>query len=134
MRKASPEPADAKPKQTPESIPAEEGELARLREQHDEFSNRLLHNIKARLPKLEELLARLEGHWGIEDGFYRFYHQSFKVYQLQDATEEICASLRNLLPERPLNRWFSEIISHGTGHKFEITHNQDWLHHTRPIL
>lgn len=103
-------------------------------QQRREGSAQLLRNIKQRLPKLDEMLARVEGHWGMEDGFYRFYHQSFKVYSLQGMTEEICQTLQNLLPNRPMNRWFSEIVALGSGHEFEPSHNQDWLDHTRPIL
>jgi hypothetical protein len=99
-----------------------------------ELADKLLSNIKQQLPKLEELLAQVESHWGIEDGFYRFYHQSFKVYPVQQATEEICDALQNLLPGRPMNQWFRKIVADGTGGKFEISHNQDWLQHTRPIL
>jgi hypothetical protein len=99
-----------------------------------ELADQLLSNIKQQLPKLEELLAQVESQWGIEDGFYRFYHQSFKVYSVQQATEEIFSALRNLLPGRPMNKWFSEIVADGTGGQFEISHNQDWLQHTRTIL
>lgn len=99
-----------------------------------ELAHQLLSNIKQQLPKLEKLLAQVESHWGIEDGFYRFYHQSFKVYPVQQATEEICDALQNLLPGRPMNQWFGKIVTDGTAGKFEISHNQDWLQHTRPIL
>ena len=99
-----------------------------------EHTNKLLREIKQHLPKLEELLTRVEDHWCMEDGFYRFYHQSFKVYHLQEATEDVCKSLQALLPERSLNRWFAEIVAQGTGHTFEMSHNQDWLRHTRPIV
>ncbi len=121
------------PEQTPNAPSGELEESAWLRE-HREKGNQLLRNIKQGLPKLEELLAQVEGHWGIEDSFYRLYHQSFKVYHLQHSTEEICRALQDLLPERPMNRWFSEIVAQGTGHEFEMSHNQDWLHHTRPIV
>lgn len=119
--------------QTPDSISEQSGESAWLRE-HRENSNKLLGNIKQHLPELEKLLAKVEDHWGIEDGMYRFYHQSFKVYGLQHATEEICKALQELLPGHPLNQWFSEIVLQGTGHEFEMSHNQDWLRHTRPIV
>src|SRR5207302_1777790 len=104
-------------------------ELSRLREQRSEYADKLLLNIKQRLPQLEELLAEAEDHWGIEDSFYRFYHQSFKVYHLQHTTEKVCKTLQDLLPSRSMNQWFSEIIAQGTGHEFEMSHNQDWLHH-----
>lgn len=108
-------------------------ELDGFREQR-ENADKLLRSIKQQLPKLSELLANIEDHWGMEDGIYRFYHQSFKVYHLQSATGEICKALQNLLPGHSMNRWFSEIVGQGTGHEFEMSHNQDWLRHTRPIV
>ncbi len=119
--------------QTPNSKSEELKASVWLRE-HRENANNLLHNIKQHLLKLEELLAQVEGHWGIEDGFYRFYHQSFKVYHLQRATAEICKALQDLWPDRSMNRWFCEIVAQGTGREFEMSRNQDWLRHTRPIV
>ncbi len=95
---------------------------------------RLLSSIKEALPKLRELLARADGHWASEDGFYRFYHQSFKVYGLQRETVAIVEALQGLMPDRPLNDWFRKIIGEGTGKKFADDHNQRWLEETRPIL
>ena len=105
-----------------------------LREHGDEYRQRLLRNIKERLPQLNELLVGVEDHWGMEDGIYRFYHMSFKVYRLQHLTEQVCKSLRELLPDRPFNKWFSEIIAQGTGHQFEMENNENWLRHTRSIV
>jgi hypothetical protein len=49
----------------------------------------LLRRIKANLPALEEWLSEAEDHWGEEDGVYRFYHQSWKVFdRLQPLTKE----------------------------------------------
>jgi hypothetical protein len=49
----------------------------------------LLHRIKANVPALEEWLSEAEDHWGEEDGVYRFYHQSWKVFdRLQPLTKE----------------------------------------------
>jgi hypothetical protein len=70
----------------------------------------------------------------MEDGVYRFYHQSFKVYYLQAFTEAICKTLTALLPDRPMNSWFLEIVKQGTGHTFDLSHNRDWTRHTRPIV
>jgi hypothetical protein len=73
---------------------------------YDSLEHRLLQNIKAQLPELQELLERVEGHWGIEDTFYRYYHQSFKVFEKgQWLTREIVTALQALLPERELNKW-----------------------------
>jgi len=100
----------------------------------DEYIAKLLQHIKAQLPQLEQLLAQTEDHWGMEDGVYRFYHQSFKVYDLQNFTEAIRQALAALLPDRPMNRWFLEIVKEGTGHTFDLSHNADWTRHTRPIV
>lgn len=44
---------------------------------------RIFANLCASLPELEKLLRDCQGHWGYEDGVYRFYQHSFKVYSLQ---------------------------------------------------
>ena len=70
-----------------------------------------LTNIKARLPELERLLEEVSSHWGCEDPVYRFYHQSFKVYALQNTTARIVDALRDLAPEgQQLCKEFEEII------------------------
>src|SRR6266446_1414788 len=95
--------------------------------------SRLLQNIKARLPELEALLRQQDStRW--EDLFYRFYHHSFKVYALQQNTERLVAVLRSLLPERPLNKWFEQIVREGIGKEWQLDHNERWLQETRPIL
>lgn len=97
-------PADSKEKQADNAASEELKQFARLCEQRDESAKKLLHNIQRHLPQLENLLAQVEDHWGIEDAFYRFYHQSFKVYHLQQTTEEICKALQDLLPGHAMNR------------------------------
>ena len=37
---------------------------------------------------------------GFEDPIYRFYHQSFKVYALQNETARIVRVLQSLAPDR----------------------------------
>jgi hypothetical protein len=109
-----------------------------------ETEQKLLVNIKTAMPELLKLQGecsdRLDNP-GIEtvgeDRVYRFYHQSFKVYWLQDITLNIIGQLRNLNPAGPgfkLNDLFEQIVSAGTGKKFEYTHNEDWPRHTRPII
>jgi hypothetical protein len=101
----------------------------------DEYRERLLANIKSALPELERLLTQVEDHWGMEDGVYRFYHGSFKVYyRLQPLTLRMVTTFQALLPDRPLNECFRQIVAEGTGKKFEAAHNEDWLRHTRPIV
>lgn len=58
-------------------------------EEKCEKERELLRNIKLRLPELENLLSRVNSHWGYEDLIYRFYHHSNKVYQIQKITQEI---------------------------------------------
>ena len=113
------------------------GDLRKLKwlsEHREEYEKKLLQNIKARLPELEKLLADVEDHWGMEDGIYRFYHGSFKVYVLQGLTEECCKALQSLLPDRPMNIRFREIVAEGTGKDFETSDERDWLRETRAIL
>ena len=95
----------------------------------------LLAEAKQRLPQLKALLAEVSSHWGYEDGIYRFYHQSFKVYdRLQPQTERIVAELQALAPHLQLNPYFLQIVADGTGKEFNETSNRDWLKQTRPIV
>jgi hypothetical protein len=94
----------------------------------------LLSAIKSRRDGLIQLFDKVSGHWSYEDPVYRFYHQSFKVFALQETIREIVAELQALLPGRGLNPWFLEIVEAGTGHRFDTSCNNDWPRHTRPIL
>ncbi len=95
---------------------------------------RLFRALKAALPELERLHESCSSHWGYEDPVYRFYHQSYKVYALQDTTQKIVLALQALSPELPLNGWFMQIVTEGTGREFTPEHNQRWLEVTRPIV
>ena len=110
--------------------------LERMEPRRDgrEEVNLLLKSVKNNLPQLQALLAEMSDHWGYEDAIYRFYHQSFKLYRLQNSTLKIVAALRELAPHLKLNAWFEQIIAEGTGKVFEASHNEDWLKHTRPIV
>jgi hypothetical protein len=108
--------------------------LERMETVTDPQAQPLLDAIKARLPELEALLEKVSSHWHLEDGFYRFYHQSWKVYSLQHDTAEIVRLLQSLMADRPLNKWFTRIINDGTGKQFRDEHNQRWIDETRPIL
>jgi hypothetical protein len=86
------------------------------------------------LPRLKKLLAEISEHLPHEEGVYRFYHQSFKVYNLQAATLRVVAELQAVMPNRSLNSDFMKIIAEGTGKKFRLSHNKKWHLHTRPIV
>lgn len=102
--------------------------------QRHEMEQRLLANLKERLPAIEDLLLKVNNQWYLEDHIYRFYHQSFKVFFAQELTVEIVKTLQDLLQDRPLNSWFMEIVGEGTGKIFDIRHNRVWLKETRPIV
>jgi len=95
---------------------------------------KLLTIIKEALPQLEELWEQANSHWGYEDPVYRFYHQSFKVYQLQNQTAQIVDALQELAPHLPLNSWFRQIVDEGAAEQFSMEVNQRWMEATRPIL
>ena len=99
-----------------------------------EPDQKLLTAIKERLPDLEKLLWLMNIDY--EDGLYRFYYQSFKVYGLQDDTLRAVAIFQDIgqTIDKPLCVWFEEIVANGTGHEWERPHNDNWLPHTRPIV
>jgi hypothetical protein len=94
----------------------------------------LLLSLRRDRQALESLLETSSDHWGYEDPIYRFYHQSFKVFWLQDKTWSIVETLQALAPELPLNPWFIQIVESGTGKAFRLEDNERWLEVTRPIL
>lgn len=116
--------------------PTEPQDLSHLLEQGESSSPRdheLLANLRQLLPELRELVEWLDG--GEEDGIYRFWHYSFKVYGLQDDTERIVELLDRARPEgTTLNPWFRTIVAQGTGKRWTRDHNDRWLEETRPIV
>jgi len=95
----------------------------------------LLSALKANLQELRSVIATVDDSWVGVDLVYRFWHQSLKVYALQTYTERMAKELRRLTPEGgTLHPWFESIVSEGTGHRFELSHNDDWLLRARPIV
>ena len=94
----------------------------------------LLDRLRSHRQELSDLLKASSDHWGFEDPVYRFYHQSFKVYQLQEQTKAIVRMLEALAPGRALNTWFMDIVREGTEKQFKPEDNRAWLSTTRPIL
>jgi hypothetical protein len=94
----------------------------------------LLLSLRRDRQDLESLLDTCSDHWGYEDPIYRFYHQSFKVFGLQDKTRSIVEKLQALAPHLPLNPWFVQIVESGTGKAFRLEDNERWLEVTRPIV
>ena len=95
----------------------------------------MLRNLRERAGELRKLLEEISGDWGYEDGVYRFYHQSFKVFNLQEDTARIVAVLEATSPEgRRLCRFFRELIEAGTGREFRDEDNKHWIQSTAPIV
>ena len=96
----------------------------------------LLANIHRHLPALEALLTEVQDPLTYEDGLYRFYYQSWKVYELQGLTREITRRLAALAPGgRPFCAAFQELLDAGAGEvRFEATHNETWTKHTRVFV
>jgi hypothetical protein len=94
----------------------------------------LLNAVQTNLPQLENLRVPFQAMY--EDGIYRFYHHSFKVYQLQHYTSKAVETFRLIAKEtdNTLCEWFEEIVAVGTGLVWESEHNHSWTLHTRPIV
>jgi hypothetical protein len=104
-------------------------------EAHLARMNDLLARIKGRLPELEELLEEIEDHFGEEDGIYRFYHQSSKVFHLQDLIKRGHKLIEEIGGDAdPPHEWFCLIVKEGTAYGFGPDTNSNWLRATRPIL
>jgi hypothetical protein len=96
---------------------------------------RLLRNLREKKAELEQQLAASSDHWGYEDPVYRFYHQSFKVFWLQERTSALAGLLAQIAPtDRPLDHWFLEIVRAGTGREFRPEDNARWTQAARPIV
>src|SRR6266404_3567505 len=72
-------------------------------EERDRLERLLLQRLKEKKSDLQRTLAEMSGHWNYEDHFYRFYHNSFKVYRTKDSTHKAVQILEGMLPERKLN-------------------------------
>jgi hypothetical protein len=95
----------------------------------------LLANMRGRVSELRELLAEVNDHWGYEDGLYRFYHQSFKVFGLQHLTARIVAELTVIAPGgRGFCELFRTILEPGLGREFSPDDNAHWVESATPIV
>jgi hypothetical protein len=91
--------------------------------------------VRAHLGELEDLLEEITSMWVYDDLIYRFWHQSFKVYGLQQYTLRVDKLLKHLAPEgTAMHPWYIETLKAGCDKKFEIQHNAVWLQETRPIV
>lgn len=95
-----------------------------------------LAKIKAKPPELKKLLEEVCDDSIYEDRIYRFYHQSFKVYDIQYVTQLIVKALKTIAQEgQAFSPMFEEIINAGgKGKKFKSGHNKKWTQNTRVFL
>jgi hypothetical protein len=97
---------------------------------------RLLDALRQHRDTLAELLDTVSDQ--SEDGedlLYRFWHQSLKVYRLQELTVAIHDALAAAAPDgAPLDDRYRQIVAEGTGHHFTLDANDRWLSATRPIV
>jgi hypothetical protein len=107
-------------------------DFAARAEARDSAEMELLARLRDRGQALGDLLAQCSDHWGYEDPVYRFYHQSFKVYHVQQQTGSIVAALADLAPGRPLNAWFLDIVRMGTSKTFVMEDNSLAGHTSHP--
>src|ERR1700736_5088348 len=100
---------------------------------HRERINALFFRIKTRLRELEELACTLEE--AEEDGVYRFYHGSNKVFYLQEPVKAAFALIKEIGGESdPPHFEYARIVEAGTTHPFSATTNENWEAETKPIL
>jgi hypothetical protein len=100
---------------------------------HQERINALFLRIKSRLPELEELARNLEE--AEEDGVYRFYHGSNKVFFLQEPVKAAFTAINEIGGEDdPPNFEYARIVEAGTAHQFSETTNANWEAETKPVL
>lgn len=105
-------------------------------EENLKVEKELLSAIEKNKGKILELKESNEGWFGGEDRFYRFYHQSFKIFDLQAYTEDMVDLFKGLLGYEleDLNKYFVEIYKEGTGKEFNVDMNVRWTKETRPIV
>jgi hypothetical protein len=94
----------------------------------------LLEAIKARLTHIDELCDAFDR--AEEDGVYRYYHQSFKVYGLQSLIGGAMSLFDEVAPAgTKLNPWLQAIAAGATARRFDLVRsNRNWQAETRPIL
>lgn len=105
-------------------------------ESPEESHRQLLRNIKGDLPNLETKLKKYSGHWECEDPFYRAYYGSFRVYRIQQSTQDIADALRALSPlqDKKLSELFEEVCRRGTAKQWKPEHNSRWFEETFPMI
>lgn len=98
-------------------------------------ANRQRHAEEIR--RLADVFSRPHGI--IEDGVYRFYHQSIKVATLYAMASEALDLFERLCPEGcRINPWFLGVAEDGKRAWTDVpdlrARNADWTKHARPVV
>lgn len=103
-------------------------------EERARLSEVLLSNLKANLPAIESLRDEFDN--DEFDLYYRYYHQSFKVYSRQHRIRKAVELFELLAPEqRKISSWFTGIVEDALKPTFAVPHSNDnWHGETLPIL
>jgi hypothetical protein len=95
----------------------------------------LLSKMKKHAADLQNVLTEANDDWGYEDGIYRFYYQSFKVFAMQNYTEQLVNALRSVAPEQQQScAFFEQVCRSGLGREFKPEDNDHWIEVTAPIV
>lgn len=100
------------------------------KEKENELRYKLSKNIREQMDELRSLHDMINGQHAYEDRMYRFYHHSFKVYDLQEYTLQMVTAFEKLLPGEALNEDFMKIVALGTGKEFTLKVNENWVEET----
>src|ERR1700722_18914787 len=92
----------------------------------------LLEAIKTQLTCIDELCDAFDR--AEEDGVYRYYHQSFKVYGLQSLIRYAMSLFGEGGPAGTEGTpWLQAIAAGATAHRFDLeSSNRNWHAETRP--
>lgn len=99
-----------------------------------ERDNKLLRAIQQHLPELKELSDKFNSHWGYEDPIYRFYHGSFKVYDLHDSILKAVKILKDIAPDGRLCKTFMHLTDTALARRFTMDVNQRWDEETSVLV
>ena len=108
-------------------------EMMRLQPERDLHALTLLNNVKADLPELEQLRKAIESS-SYEDGVYRYFHGSLKVYALRRTTLALRRRFKRLMPGFKLSAPYENIVRDAVRQKWNPDRNLEWELHARPIV
>lgn len=101
--------------------------------QRYEYEQQLLTAISKNKQRIYKLQQTSHNLWGGEDAIYRFYHESFKTYRIQDLSKSIINLIKDLLPLE-LNKMLLKIIEEGTGKEFNFNSPNSWYEDAKPMV